>query len=137
MRLKMLGALAIAVTTFGTDASADNFDGAAPLICATVESFDCAPNSSCIKDSPESIALPRFIRLDFTAKTVVADRIGGGEPIKAEIATQQVQEGHLLLQGMQNGNAWSMAVTQATGDMSLSIVSHGVGFVVFGHCTGL
>lgn len=137
MRHRTSGLLVAAAVSLASGASAGAIDGVAPALCATVETFECAPNSSCIRDSPEAIALPRFIRLDFAGKTAIAERIGGGEPLTAEILTSQVQQGRLLLQGMQNGNAWSLTVSQATGAMSLTVSGDDVGYVIFGSCTGL
>jgi hypothetical protein len=128
--------LAAVLLTTGATANAGSIDGTAPAICATVETFECVPNGDCIKDSPEAIALPRFIRLDFAAKQAFAERISG-EALTAEIMSQRVEAGRVVLQGIQNGNGWSLAVTQETGAMSLAISSDGVGYVVFGSCTKL
>lgn len=117
-------------------ALADNFDGTAPLICATTEAFDCSPNIDCASDSPEMVDLPRFIRLDFAGKRAFTKR-QNGEERTAPIASQTVDSGMLILQGIQNAHAWSLLISQATGSMSLSIAGDDVGFAIFGSCTGL
>jgi hypothetical protein len=127
---------AVLLTISAGAAHAGPIHGTAPAICATVETFECVPNGDCIKDSPEAIALPRFIRLDFATKQAVAERISGG-PLTAEIMSQRVEAGRVVLQGIQNGNGWSLAVTQETGAMSLAISSDGVGYIVFGSRTKL
>jgi hypothetical protein len=55
----------------------------------------------------------------------------------AEIGTVTTQEGALVLQGVQAGHGWSMAISRVTGSMSLTIAGDGSGFVVFGTCTAL
>jgi hypothetical protein len=119
-------------------ALAEDFDGSAPLICATAEAFDCGPNvdcaSDCASDTPETIDLPRFIRLDFAGKRAFTKRQDGEERVAA-IASQAVDSGMLILQGVQNAHAWSLLISQTTGAMSLSISGDGVGFVIFGSCT--
>ena len=43
--------------------------------------------------------------------------------------------GRLILQGTQNGKGWSMVITEATGNMTVTASNDKVGFVVFGACT--
>ncbi len=45
--------------------------------------------------------------------------------------------GEQLLQGVESGRAWSMAITEATGRMVISVAGDEIAFVVFGACTGL
>lgn len=128
--------IAAALAGIATQASAAGLDGTDPLICATAEAFDCAPNSQCIRDSPETVNLPRFIRVDFAGKRAFTKRVSGEERV-AEIMSQQSVDGRLVLQGVQLGHGWSMAISQETGAMSLAVVGDEIGFVVFGTCTNL
>jgi len=41
----------------------------------------------------------------------------------------------LLMQGIELGHAWSMALDHKTGKMILSLVGNDVAFVLFGSCT--
>jgi hypothetical protein len=125
-----------ALTGSAAAAEAAGLDGGAPITCATSETFDCAPDGDCIKDSPEAIDLPRLIRLDFAAKKAFT-KLASGEELAAEIASQQVDQDRLILQGVQSGAAWSLAVSQKTGIMSLSISGDGVAIVAFGTCEAL
>jgi hypothetical protein len=43
----------------------------------------------------------------------------------------------LILEGVQNGFAWSMAISQESGDMSLTIAGGGGGYVVVGSCIAM
>jgi hypothetical protein len=43
-------------------------------------------------------------------------------------------DGKLILQGVQNGKAWSMVITEATGKMTLTASDDQAGFVIFGAC---
>ena len=53
------------------------------------------------------------------------------------IGSSTRNEGELLLQGVENGRGWSMAITEATGRMVISVAGDEIAFVVFGACTGL
>lgn len=117
-------------------ALAGGLDGTAPVVCAASESFDCASDGECVTDAPEAINLPRLIRLDFAAKKAFTKRASGEERVAA-IGLQELQEGELILQGIQNGYGWSMAISLESGDMSLAITGGGAGVVVFGTCMGL
>ena len=125
-----------AIVSLTGQALADGIDGTAPLICATNEAYDCGPNIDCATNTPETVDLPRFIRLDFAGKRAFTKRQSGEERM-APIASQTVDSGMLILQGIQNAHAWSLLISQATGSMSLSISGDEVGFVVFGSCTTL
>jgi len=43
--------------------------------------------------------------------------------------------GVVLLSGMQNGRRWSLALTEATGYLVVTVAGDQVAFVVFGACT--
>jgi hypothetical protein len=113
--------------------AAAGLDGSGPVTCATSVTFDCAPNGECIKDSPEAINLPRLIRLDLPAKKAFT-KWASGEERSAEIASQSVEGGRLILQGIQNGNGWSLTVAQESGAMSLAIAGDGAAIIAFGVC---
>ena len=42
---------------------------------------------------------------------------------------------HLVLQGVENGRGWDMAINTRTGRMSASGVGDAVSFLAFGTCT--
>ena len=44
-------------------------------------------------------------------------------------------EGKLILQGVQNGKAWSMVINEQNGKVTMSASDEQAGFVVFGACT--
>jgi hypothetical protein len=124
---------AVGLTGSAAAAAAAGLDGGAPITCETSVTFDCAPDGDCIKDSPEAIDLPRLIRLDFAAKKAFTKSASGDERT-ADIASQQVDQDRLILQGVQSGAAWSLAVSQKTGVMSLSISGDEAAIVAFGTC---
>ncbi len=134
--MRMLGTLglglALSVASFG--AAAQTIDGTKPLVCASMESFDCAPGGSCIKGLARDIDAPQFIHLDFAegvARTVRAN----GEEREAKISEPRREAGQLILQGVQEGFGWSLSIAKKNGAMALTITGEEVAFVIFGACT--
>ncbi len=135
-RLLIVVTMMLCVAGAAVGAVAGGLDGTAPVVCAASKTFDCASYGECVADSPEAINLPQLIRLDFAAKRAFTKRASGEERVAA-ISLQELQEGELILQGIQNGYGWSMAISLESGDMSLAITGGGAGMVVFGTCMGL
>jgi hypothetical protein len=108
-------------------------DGTAPVTCSIAETADCEPGTDCIRDTPESIDLPRLIRIDFAARTIVS-KLASGDERTAEIGLQRIEEGKLLLQGIQRGHAWSAVILQETGALSLAIAGEDGAVAAFGFC---
>lgn len=48
-----------------------------------------------------------------------------------------LEDGKLILQGMEDGRGWSLVIVEETGKMSAAIAGSQVGFVVSGNCTTL
>ena len=133
--LKVLGVIA-AFFAVPSAANAGGFDGSQPLICASMEAYDCGPGEDCLRGTAESIDAPLFIRLDFEQKMARATRANGEErTTKIENLTQE--EGKLILQGVQRGLGWSMTIAQENGAMTLTAAGDRMAFVIFGACTPL
>ncbi len=133
--LKVL-CLSLVVSVAFFEARAASFDGSEPLLCASVEAYDCGAGGECFKGTAESINAPQFIRLDFEQKLARSSRLGGEERT-AKIENMTREEGTLILQGVQLGLGWSMVITQESGTMALTAAGNQAVFVIFGACTPL
>ncbi len=114
--------------------TAGDFDGSRPLICAVMEDFDCIPGDECLSGTAESINIPQFLKIDFEKKVITGKR-GDGQVLSTTVKNMERVDGKMILQGIQNGKAWSMVITEATGKMTVTAADDQVGFVVFGACT--
>ena len=112
-------------------ASAADFDGSKVLICAPVEAIDCAPGETCRKGAPADVGLPAFIRIDIAKMVVI------GPKRTTPIVSMEKSEKQILLQGTELGSAWTIALDQASGEISGSLVNREEVFVLFGSCTPL
>ena len=114
--------------------SAGEFDGSKPLLCAVIETFECGPGDDCQRGTAQSINIPLFVRVNFTEKTISGTR-PDGEMRTTDIQNMDRIDGRLILQGVQNGKAWSMIIMESTGMMTVTASDVQAGFVVFGACT--
>jgi hypothetical protein len=115
---------------------AAQFDGSSNLICAATDVVGCVDGSACLQGQARAFELPEFMAIDFQQKVVRAtDETGRKEvsPIKniEQTGTQ------LILQGIENGHGWSIAVDQNTGRMTTLASGEDLGFIIFGACTAL
>jgi hypothetical protein len=121
------------------NAIAADFDGSAPLVCASMEVFECdSGGAGCRSVPPESIAAPRFLKLDVKKGEIISTRRDQPE----KMPTPQHLGGKLILQGVigterpdNEGLAWTLAVEETSGDMVLTANGEDAAFVIFGACT--
>jgi hypothetical protein len=112
-------------------AAAGDFDGSRPLICAAQEAWSCVSGKACASATPQKIGAPVFVRVDFERRTMV------GPYSTTPIRAMERGDRQLLLQGIELGMVWSMALDQESGQMSASLLDRERGFVLFGACTPL
>lgn len=131
MKNMMRMPLAALIWAFGATATAGDFDGSRPLICAPVEAMDCVSGEGCEKGIPDDVGAPAFMRIDFAKRVIVGPK--RSSPINAmEKDAQQI-----LLQGTELGLAWSMALNIENGKMVATFSSRDGAYVLFGSCTPL
>jgi hypothetical protein len=105
-----------------------DFDGSKALICATQEAHACDAGEMCLRDLPDRLGVPQFMRIDFAKKTIA------GPKRTSQILYMDKTEDQLLLQGTELGYAWSLALRNTDGSMALTLVNRDDVFVVFGDC---
>ena len=121
--------VALALCALSVPLHAADFDGSKPFLCALIEAHDCAPGAACAKGLAEDLKLPPFIRLDVQARTFSAR--GRTSPIRQ----LQRADGQLVVQGNENGRAFSVTVAESSGKLVGAVAGDGEAFVVFGACT--
>jgi hypothetical protein len=126
--LIVLGALAPGV------AAAAEFDGSAPFLCAVIEVVECDRGDGCETVELIDMGLPPFLRVDVGAKSLDATD-GSGRKTPIHSSTLMKEQERLLLQGSEQGRAWSVAIGQKTGALTAAIVDHDGGFLISGACT--
>jgi hypothetical protein len=117
---------------------AGDFDGTRPLLVSVIRAVECVPDGTCREVTPASVDLPQFLKIDFSKKTIrPAD--ADDETPDTVIERQEIVDGKLILQGaedgyekMRDGLGWTMAISEATGQVVLTASGDQVAFVVFG-----
>ena len=121
-----------AVPAAGLAAAAD-FDGSRNLLCAPTDLVECGGAGECQRLTAEELNIPQFFTVDFKKKQM-SGKLENGEVTTTAIQNVAKHEGRTILQGAENGRAWSMVIGQMTGDMTAAIAGDGTGFVLFGVC---
>ena len=129
---RIAGWAAAALCSLGLGpAMAGDFDGSKNLICAPVQAMDCIAGVECIAGTPDDIAFPAFVRIDFGRKVVI------GPKRTTAIRTLEKSDAQLLLQGTEDKFGWTLALDQASGGMTITLAHAEGAFVLFGNCTPL
>jgi hypothetical protein len=112
--------------------AAGKYDGSKPMLCAVSAVSECTANGKCEPSAPQvGNNLPNFLRVDVPGR-VLTDNEAGGR--KTEIKASAVVDGQLMLQGVENGKAWSMVISSEGGRWGGSIVENDGLIAVFGAC---
>ncbi len=113
--------------------AAGKYDGSKPMLCAVTAVSECTADGKCERSGPqEGNNLPAFLRVYLKGR-LLTDNDGSGR--KTEIKASSVVDGQLMLQGGENGKAWTMVIGSETGRWGGSVVEDDGLFAVFGSCT--
>lgn len=128
--------MAVATPFVSTAVSAAGMDGSSDIVCAVIDVVGCAEEGSCIQGRASSFDLPEFVILDAKKKVLRAAYESGNDAVSPVKNTERSGD-HLLLQGVENGRGWDVAINTKSGRMSGAGVGDAVSFLVFGACTAL
>ena len=109
--------------------AAGPFDGSKPFLCAVATVMECDLSGQCernIEDAPKVA----FIRVDVGARKVVTS----AERTSALKSVAHLN-GHLILQGSEDGRGWSATIAEGSGRMAAAVVDNDHTFSLFGACT--
>jgi len=119
---------------------AADFDGSKPLSGSVKKIIEINPYRIINDVDPETVGLPRNFLIDFeesklrpTKDSLIRriSRIKRVEHVENKLMLQGIEEG---VENVDDGLAWSMAISKKTGMVVLSASGDGVAYVVFGTC---
>ena len=124
--------VALLVAPLGVSLATD-FDGSEKLRCVPTDASECSGAGECKRVTVEEINIPRWITVDFKKKKL-SGTDSDSEQEATAIENVRAADGQTILQGAENGRAWSIVIDQMTGDMTAAIAGDETGFVLFGVC---
>jgi hypothetical protein len=115
---------------------ADDLTAHSKFLCAAVQATECREGGECTTDLPWKLNIPEFIEVDLDAKRLSTTQASSQNRTTAiEHVTRR--EGAIILQGFENGRAFSFAITEQTGRVAVAVATEGRAVAVFGSCTPL
>ena len=121
-------------------ATAVDFDGSKPLLCSVVTVIEFTPEGGCREVTPESVAVPQFLTVDFEKKTVRPAEKKEGDRSSAIKRMERMGE-KLILQGADEGIqdvrdsvGWTATISEETGRFVLTASGDEEAFIVYGAC---
>ena len=124
-------------------AFAGDFDGSKPLSGSVDKILEIYPSRISNDADPDTVGLPQNFFIDFEEKIVRpskdslirrTSKIKRVEHIENKLILQGVEDG---VENVDDGLAWSIAISKKTGKVVLSASGDGVAYVVFGTCTAV
>ena len=120
-----------------TEASvASGLDGSSDIVCAVMDVVACAEDKGCVQNTARGFELPEFIILD-SKKKVLRAAYESGHKAVSPVKNLEQSGSHFIMQGVENGRGWNIAIDTKNGNMSGSTVGDAISFLVFGTCTTL
>lgn len=118
-------------------ASASGMDASKSIVCAVVDVVGCTETGACMEGTARGFDLPEFLIVDAQKSAVQAAYEAGHKDVSSPVKSSQKSGDHLIVQGVENGRGWDIAINTKSGRMSASGVGDEVSFLLFGACTSL
>ena len=118
----------------GSVALTDDVSDAESLLCSTSEIQICFETGECHAALPWQIGMPQFVIID-TKRKLISTTAASGENRSTPITTLLREDGRLVLQGFEQGRAFSAIIEESLGAFSAAIARDGVSVSAFGSCT--
>jgi hypothetical protein len=128
LALVLVGLAAAAVV------SADDLTGEQHLLCTPVQVTACTDEGDCTVDNPWNLNIPQFVEVNLKEKklsTTRASRENRSTPIRTVLR----ENGHIYLQGIEAGRAFSFVISEETGMLSVAVARADRTVSIFGACT--
>lgn len=122
--------VAVAVISLAAPLGAEPLGTERPLQCALAQAANCDEAASCDAVTLEQIAVPDSLRVDFAAGQLASADGTRTSPI----ASVEVLEPVLVLQGHQGGRGWTMVIDRTTGHLIATLADREGSFALAGGC---
>jgi hypothetical protein len=130
------GILAALALIAPTHLLGDDVSGKDHLLCTVIEATQCTPDAECRTDDLGELNIPQFLEIDLKAKTVSTTK-ASGQGRSSPIGNLVRDGGLIVLQGLENGRAFSFEIDEHNGMASMAVARDGSTVSAFGVCTPL
>jgi hypothetical protein len=133
----------IAIAAFGLagfvlvgPAWADDLTGVDRFICSAGSVSACCDDGQCASGTAAELGVPQFMEFDLVQKRVSTTKASGLNRATA-IDNLKRANGTIVMQGVENGRAYSFVVDEKQGALSATVAVEeaGCNIVGFGTCT--
>ena len=132
--MKIIYTLPVLALMIAAPLGADTLKDANRMLCAPGDVSHCVADIGCKSGLAEDENIPEFIEVDLKRKTLATTR-ASGEGRSTPIGSQQRQDDHIYLQGVENGRTFSMVISETSGNLTFTIATDGETATGFGDCT--
>jgi len=115
---------------------AEPITGATRVLCSTANLGVCVDTGECEVGPAWTLDVPEFMEIDLAKKTLSSTAASGRNRV-SQASNMTRAGGSIVLQGVENGRAYSIAIEESSGRMTAAVVREWLGVVVFGQCTPL
>ena len=123
----------LALLAGGGAVADEDLSGAGKLLCAPVQGGECR-RDGCSAGAAWDLGVPQFVEIDLDGKSIRTTD-ASSENLSTKIAHIQRDAGMIVLQGYEQGRAFSMMITESSGFATMGITLDDGGIVVFASCT--
>jgi len=113
---------------------ADDLEGAEVILCGSTLVHHCTASGGCESKPPWDYNIPVFVEIDFEQR-VIRTTDASNENRSTPLTTLKRDEPFVILQGVEQGRAFSAVIATDVGLATFSIAADGETFSVFGACT--
>ena len=138
MRSSILAVVIMTAAVTAAPAIAEQFDGKRPLLCSAFRMFECDMANGCLPVKPEEVGAADSWNIDFKKKEFTGNNEGA---LPNAIEHVELLDGKLFLTGVQDGLpvqrdgvAWSAAINNPDGVMTMTVTGEGFVLVGLGSC---
>jgi hypothetical protein len=134
MRKGVMGLIVAAAVASSPVATADDLTTQDRILCTAVEVTRCMESGTCTSELPWNLNIPQFIEIDLKARTFATTK-ASGENRATPIRSVLREEGLIVLQGFEQGRAFSFVIHEESGMVSVAVARDGLTVSIFGACT--
>jgi len=127
-------ALILPALALPSAASADDLTGQQEFLCTAVQVNVCNDDGECTSDQPWNLNIPQFIEVNLKDKKLSTTK-ASGENRSTPVKNLERADGLIVVQGFENGRAFSFVITEKSGMLVASVAREGKVVAVFGACT--